>query len=77
LFEPILLSQYEEKDREQSSSTSKKGRLFIIPDCKVNNINYVIDNVIGKKIATGVDATVSIYPKYLKQTLERTLIATM
>jgi choline dehydrogenase-like flavoprotein len=77
LLEPILLSQYKEKEQPLPSDTTKKGQLYIIPDCKVNRIKYSIDKETGKKIATGVDATVSIYPKYLEQTLQRTLIATM
>ena len=55
IIEPILLNQH-------NKTTAKgTGRLFVIPDCKVSRVNWKDGGVNGKKVATGVDALVSIY----------------
>lgn len=73
ILEPILLAQTKNLNHP---SLTNGGKLIVIPDCKVNRINYSVDNITGKKTALGVDAVVNIFEKQLAKGTRRTLIAT-
>jgi long-chain-alcohol oxidase len=85
ILEPILLSQHKEtKDvktpakADSTTTTTKKGKLYIIPDCNVSQVITTINPENPKrKTALGIKATVSIYEKGLgKASLDRILLKT-
>jgi long-chain-alcohol oxidase len=90
ILEPILLSQHKEIDTQTKTDTSadlkgkvsassvgKKGKLFIIPDCNVQQVITTINPENAKrKTALGIKAIVSVYEKGLGSSLDRVLIKT-
>lgn len=79
VFEPIMLAQIK-SEKEPTENADKKnrkqGKLYIIPDCKALDITTTVNSRTGKKVATGVNAIVSVYEPYLGATVKRNLLAT-
>jgi long-chain-alcohol oxidase len=82
IYEPIMTAQYK---NEAHPALEKGGKLFVIPDCKVNKVltesmdsdKEKPDNMKRNKIATGVEATVKIFEKELNEKcVNRVLLST-
>ena len=75
ILEPILLAQYK-KEFNNHLALKNGGRLYVIPNCKIDRVTTDVIGKTGRKFATGVEGIVKIYEPELGPTLKPTLLAT-
>jgi len=68
LLEPLLWSQYQDElqqHQQQQQPSDKKprkeGKLYILPDCKIDQILYTTDKTKNIKVASGIVGEVTLY----------------